>query len=79
MVETGTQFPTKEIEHRTLYLRPRHVLAQTPEPPGTGPTGMMGTGAARTFAAIDQDDTNFILRLWDIAPNGKRLVLPYVK
>jgi predicted acyl esterase len=32
----------------------------------------MGTGAAHIFAAIDQDDTNFILRLWDVAPNGRR-------
>lgn len=100
--ETGTQFPTKEIEHRNLYLRPRHVLAQSPEPLGpeyaapesftqlpmtltndtaviswstakfTEPTELMGTGAAHIFAAIDQDDTNFILRLWDVAPNGRR-------
>lgn len=31
-----------------------------------------GVGAAHLFAAIDQDDTNFILRLWDEAPAGKR-------
>lgn len=31
-----------------------------------------GVGAAHLFAAIDQDDTNFILRLWDEAPGGKR-------
>ena len=35
-------------------------------------TEMMGTGAAHIFAAIDQDDTNFILRLWDVAPGGSR-------
>ena len=31
-----------------------------------------GVGAAHLFAAIDQDDTNFILRFWDEAPYGKR-------
>jgi len=35
-------------------------------------TEMIGTGAAHIFAAIDQDDTNFILRLWDVSPTGKR-------
>ncbi len=35
-------------------------------------TELMGTGAAHIFAAIDQDDTNFILRLWDVAPGGSR-------
>lgn len=39
------------------------------------PTEMIGTGAAHIFAEIDQDDTNFIMRLWDVAPNGlKQLV-----
>jgi uncharacterized protein len=31
-----------------------------------------GVGAAHIFAAIDQDDTNFILRLWDESPAGRR-------
>ncbi|MFI1462191.1 CocE/NonD family hydrolase [Nocardia carnea] len=35
----------------------------------------IGTGAAHIFAEIDQDDTNFILRLWDEAPGGKRQLL----
>lgn len=35
-------------------------------------TSVHGVGAAHLFAAIDQDDTNFILRLWDEAPTGKR-------
>ena len=35
-------------------------------------TSVQGVGAAHLFAAIDQDDTNFILRLWDEAPSGKR-------
>lgn len=36
------------------------------------PTELIGSGAAHIFAAIDQDDTNFILRLWDVAPSGAR-------
>lgn len=35
-------------------------------------TELIGTGAAHIFAEIDQDDTNFILRLWDTAPDGQR-------
>jgi predicted acyl esterase len=35
-------------------------------------TSIHGVAAAHIFAAIDQDDTNFILRLWDEAPGGKR-------
>ncbi|WP_018296464.1 CocE/NonD family hydrolase [Corynebacterium lubricantis] len=41
----------------------------------TEPTEMQGTGAAHIFAAIDQDDTNFILRFWDVAPSGKRQLI----
>lgn len=36
------------------------------------PTEMIGSGAAHIWAEIDQDDTNFILRLWDVAPSGSR-------
>ncbi|MPV89539.1 CocE/NonD family hydrolase [Georgenia ruanii] len=39
------------------------------------PTELIGTGAAHLFAEIDQDDTNFILRLWDTAPNGSRQLI----
>ncbi|MEP9381999.1 CocE/NonD family hydrolase [Nocardioides cheoyonin] len=39
------------------------------------PTEMIGTGAAHLFAEIDQPDTNFILRLWDYAPTGKRQLI----
>jgi predicted acyl esterase len=38
-------------------------------------TELIGTGAAHIFAEIDQEDTNFILRLWDSAPNGKRQLI----
>ncbi|WP_017934524.1 CocE/NonD family hydrolase [Nocardioides sp. Iso805N] len=36
------------------------------------PTTLMGTGAFHLFASIDQDDTNWIMRMWDVAPSGKR-------
>lgn len=39
------------------------------------PTELMGTGAFHLFAAIDQDDTNWIMRMWDEAPAGKRQLL----
>ncbi|MEU5843676.1 CocE/NonD family hydrolase [Rhodococcus sp. NPDC047139] len=39
------------------------------------PTEMIGTGAAHIFAEIDQPDTNFILRMWDYAPNGTRQLI----
>ena len=43
--------------------------------PFTEATPMMGTGAAHLFAEIDAEDTNFILRLWDVAPGGKRQIV----
>lgn len=39
------------------------------------PAELIGTGAAHLFAEIDADDTNFILRLWDAAPGGKRQLI----
>ena len=39
-------------------------------PPLTEPAELIGTGALHLFAAIDQHDSNFILRLWDEAPVG---------
>ena len=39
------------------------------------PTELIGTGAAHLFAEIDQEDTNFILRLWDEAPDGTRQLI----
>ena len=39
------------------------------------PTELIGTGAAHLFAEIDQDDTNFIMRVWDVAPNGSRQLI----
>lgn len=104
-VITADQWPPKEVEHKDLFLRPRHKLSTEPETMGTeyaAPDGfyqapltvtddvqilswstpvfteateMIGTGAAHIFAEIDQPDTNFILRLWDYAPNGKRQLI----
>lgn len=39
------------------------------------PAELIGAGAAHLFAEIDAVDTNFILRLWDAAPNGKRQLI----
>ena len=33
---------------------------------------IQGVGAAHLFVAIDQDDTNLILRFWDESPSGNR-------
>ncbi|WP_007023221.1 CocE/NonD family hydrolase [Saccharomonospora iraqiensis] len=43
--------------------------------PFTEDTELIGTGAAHLFAEIDTDDTNFILRLWDTAPDGGRQLI----
>lgn len=103
--ETGDSFPTKDTEHRPLYLRPRHILSDRPEPLSadyaepeaftqlpmtltndtaklswatpafTEPAEMQGVGAAHIFAAIDQDDTNFILRFFGQGPTGQRQLI----
>jgi hypothetical protein len=39
------------------------------------PEELIGAGAAHLFAEIDAVDTNFILRLWDAAPGGKRQLI----
>ena len=102
---TGDQWPPKDAEYTSLYLRPRGKLSYEAEPMGAEyaapdgfyqapltvtdkvemlswstapfeePTEMIGTGAAHLFAEIDQDDTNFILRLWDEAPGGNRQLI----
>ena len=41
----------------------------------TEPVEMIGTGEAHLFVEIDQPDTNFIMRFWDAAPNGKRQLI----
>lgn len=104
-VVTAPQWPPKEIEYKSLYLRPRHKLSFEPEfmgaeyaapdgfyqapltvtdkvevlnwstEPFEEPAELIGTGAAHLFAEIDQDDTNFILRLWDEAPGGGRQLI----
>jgi len=102
---TAEKWPPKDVEYRSLYLRPRGKLSPESEPMGVqyaAPDGfyqapltvtdkveilswstdrfevateLIGTGAAHIFAEIDQIDTNFILRLWDTAPTGKRQLI----
>jgi predicted acyl esterase len=104
-VVTADQWPPKDVEYKSLYLRPRRSLSTEPEPMDmeyAAPDGfyqapltvtdkveiinwstpvfdeateMIGTGAAHIFAEIDQPDTNFIMRLWDYAPNAKRQLI----
>jgi uncharacterized protein len=104
-VVTADTWPPKDVEYRSLYLRPRGKLAARPElmgpehaapdgfyqapltvtdqveilswstAPFEEPTELIGSGAAHLFAEIDQPDTNFILRLWDAAPNGSRQLI----
>lgn len=50
------------------------ILSWSTEP-FTEPIDMIGTGAAHILAEIDQADTNFILRMWDYAPGGKRQLI----
>lgn len=38
-------------------------------------TELIGTGAAHLFVELDDEDTNFILRLWDTAPDGRRQLI----
>ena len=101
-IVTAEHWPPKDVEYRSLHLRPRHKLSAEPElmgaehaPPdgfyqapltvtdkveilswSTGPftrdTELIGTGAAHLFVEIDQPDTNLIMRLWDVAPDGSR-------
>ncbi|WP_169988964.1 CocE/NonD family hydrolase [Microbispora sp. H10836] len=104
-VVTAERWPPKEIEHKPLYLRPRHKLSREPElmgaehaapdgfyqapltvtdkveivswstAPFEEPTELIGTGAAHLFVEIDQEDTNLIMRLWDVAPDGSRQLI----
>ena len=101
----GAQWPPKDVEYKSLYLRPRGKLSTEPEPMTSEyaapegfyqapltvtdkveilrwstaafeePAELIGTGAAHLFAEIDQPDTNFILRMWDEAPGGKRQLI----
>jgi predicted acyl esterase len=50
------------------------ILSWSTEP-FEDPAEMIGAGAAHVFAEIDQPDTNFILRMWDYAPSGKRQLI----
>lgn len=102
---TADQWPPKEVDYRSLYLRPRRKLSPEPElmgaehaapdgfyqapltvtdkveiidwstAPFEEPVEMIGTGAAHLFVEIDQPDTNLIMRIWDVAPGGKRQLI----
>lgn len=65
---TAGQWPPKDVGYKSLYLRPRGKLFPESEP-------MAAEYAAHIFAEIDQTDTNFIMRLWDYAPDGKRQLI----
>ena len=43
--------------------------------PFSQPATMIGAGAAHLFVEIDAPDTNLIVRLWDVAPDGKRQLM----
>ena len=102
---TAAQWPPKDVEYRSLYLRPRRKISAEPElldPEHAAPDGfyqapltvtdeveiiswstapfeedaeLIGHGAAHLFAEIDQPDTNFIMRLWDVASDGSRQLI----
>ena len=57
--------------HGVPLLRP----LDQPGPDDASGAELIGTGAAHLFAEIDQPDTNFVLRLWDAAPDGRRQLL----
>lgn len=52
---------TDKVEKLTWCTEPFKTLAS-----------VQGVGAAHLFVAIDQDDTNLILRFWDESPTGTR-------
>ena len=69
----GTQFAAPDGFYQApLTVTDKVEIISWSTEPFETPTEMIGTGAAHIFASIDQDDTNFILRLWDVAPGGKR-------
>ena len=104
-VVTGAQWPPKDVEYRSLYLRPRRKLSLEPEPMGAeyaapgwllpGPADRHRQGGDpqlehRPVRAAHRDDrhrcrphlrrdrpadTNFILRMWDDAPSGRRQLI----
>ena len=60
--------PRTASSRRPLTVTDQVEILSWSTAPFDEPTEMIGTGAAHLFAEIDQDDTNFILRLWDAAP-----------
>ncbi|WP_129660765.1 CocE/NonD family hydrolase [Rothia uropygialis] len=70
-----------EHAHMDGFFQPPLTVTDTIEilswntEPFAEATEMMGAGAAYLFVEIDQPDTNFILRLWDTPPSGKRQLI----
>lgn len=56
--------------HMPLHLSNKMDSVQYISPPLPEPLEMMGPAAIQLFAAIDQDDTNWIVNLFDVAPSG---------
>lgn len=72
----GTEYAAPDGFYQApLTVTDRVEILDWSSAPFEEPVEMIGTGAAHIFAEIDQDDTNFILRLWDTAPDGSRQLL----
>jgi len=72
----GTQYAAPDGFYQApLTVTDKVEILRWETPVFTDPTEMIGTGAAHIFAEIDQPDTNFILRMWDYAPDGTRQLI----
>ncbi|MGH9089715.1 MAG: CocE/NonD family hydrolase, partial [Acidimicrobiales bacterium] len=67
--------PPEVLLQPPLTVTDRVEMLSWSTDPVDQPTEMIGTGAAHIFAEIDQDDTNFILRIWDEGSNGGRQLI----
>ncbi|MFK0004543.1 CocE/NonD family hydrolase [Paenarthrobacter sp. NPDC090522] len=72
----GAEYAAPDGFHQApLTVTDKVEILSWSTPPFEEATEMIGTGAAHLFVEIDQPDTNFILRLWDEAPAGKRQLI----
>jgi predicted acyl esterase len=64
-----------------LFLSTKRDSVKYISPPLSGNLEVIGNAAFNFFASIDQDDTNWIVKLFDVAPTGKeaRLSRGYLK
>lgn len=67
--------------HMPLHLSNKRDSVQYISPQLPENLEMMGPAALKLFAAIDQDDTNWIAHLYDVAPTGleRRIARGYLK